>query len=184
MSNLSNNKNNSRNRNQKTPDRNNTSEIDSNKKEKLVTVTRCAKVVKGGRRFSFGALVIVGDQKGSVGLGKGKAKEVPDAVRKATQNANRNMVSVKLKGTTIPHDVTGAASGGRVLLRPACPGTGLKAGGPVRAVLECLGIQDVLTKSLGSNTPSSLVKATLDALKQLRSAEEIRKIRQFSSINA
>lgn len=149
----------------------------SNLTEKLVNLGRSAKVGKGGRRFSFRALVLVGNKEGSVGIGKGKAKEVPDAVKKATQSGSRRMDKVCLRGTTIPHPVIGKASGSRVLLKPACPGTGIKAGGAVRAVLECAGVKDIITKSLGSNTPDSLVQAVINALKQLRSKEDITRIR-------
>jgi small subunit ribosomal protein S5 len=147
-------------------------------KEKLVNLGRSSKSNKGGRRFSFNALVVVGNQKGSVGIGQGKAKEVPDAVQKATQRGGRQLHTICLSGTTIPHIVIGKASGSRVLLKPAAPGTGIKAGGAVRAVLENAGVQDILSKSLGSNNKGSLVKATLDALKQLRSREDMRRVRQ------
>lgn len=147
-------------------------------REKLVNLGRSSKSNKGGRRFSFNALVVVGNQKGSVGIGQGKAKEVPDAVQKATQRGSRQLHTICLSGTTIPHIVYGKASGSRVLLKPAAPGTGIKAGGAVRAVLENAGVQDILSKSLGSNNKGSLVKATLDALKQLRSREDMRRVRQ------
>jgi small subunit ribosomal protein S5 len=153
-------------------------ESQSNLKEKLVKVNRCAKVVKGGRRFGFSALVVTGDQDGNVGIGKGKAKEVPDAVRKATHDAKRNMVKVSRRGTTIPHAVMGQVGASRVFMGPAAKGTGIKAGGAVRAILECAGITDIITKSLGSNNPNVLVKATLDGLRQLRTAEHIQYVRQ------
>lgn len=145
--------------------------------EKVVHINRCAKVVKGGRRFSFSALVVVGDGKGSVGVGYGKAKEVPDCIRKGTDQAQKCMTVKQLKGNTIPHEVVGMHDGGKVILRPASPGTGVIAGGGVRAVLEACGIRDVLSKSLGSNNPGAMVFATLDALSKLRSAEQIRQMR-------
>ncbi len=141
--------------------------------EKVVHINRCAKVVKGGRRFTFSALVVIGDGKGNVGLGYGKAKEVPDAIKKASERAKKVMKPVSLKDGTIPHDVRGEFDGGIVLLRPASPGTGVIAGGGVRAVLEAVGIKDVLSKSLGSNNDMAMVNATLDALFQLRTAEAI-----------
>ena len=142
--------------------------------EKVVHINRCAKVVKGGRRFTFSALVVIGDGKGNVGLGYGKAKEVPDAIKKASERARKVMKPVSLKDNTIPHDVRGEFDGGIVLLRPASPGTGVIAGGGVRAVLEAVGIKDVLSKSLGSNNDMAMVNATLNALSQLRTAEAIR----------
>lgn len=141
--------------------------------EKVVHINRCAKVVKGGRRFTFSALVVIGDGKGNVGLGYGKAKEVPDAIKKASERARKVMEPVSLKDNTIPHDVRGEFDGGIVLLRPASPGTGVIAGGGVRAVLEAVGIKDVLSKSLGSNNDMAMVNATLNALFQLRTAEAI-----------
>jgi small subunit ribosomal protein S5 len=147
--------------------------------EKVVFVNRCAKVVKGGRRFSFAALVVVGDQKGNIGVGYGKANEVPDAIKKSTEHAKKRLVHVKLKGDTIPHDVFGQFDGGKVLLKPASPGTGLIAGGGVRAVLEAAGVKNVLTKSMGSNNHIAVVNATLDALRQLRLAEDIAVLRKI-----
>lgn len=145
--------------------------------EKVVHINRCAKVVKGGRRFSFSALVVVGNQKGEVGVGYGKAKEVPECIRKGTEQAKKNLVTIKLRGDTIPHHVLGEADGGKVLLRPASDGTGVIAGGGCRAVLESVGIKNILSKSLGSNNHLAMVKATMAALQQLRSHEEIHNIR-------
>ena len=149
--------------------------------EKVVHINRCAKVVKGGRRFSFAALVVVGDGAGNVGLGYGKAKEVPDAIKKATDRARGKMKSVSLKDNTIPHEVVGESDGGVVMLRPATPGTGVIAGGGVRAVLEAVGVKDVLSKSLGSNYDMAMVNATLAALYQLRTLETISKLRGKSA---
>ncbi len=146
--------------------------------EKVVFINRCAKVVKGGRRFSFSALAVVGDQKGNVGIGYGKANEVPDAIKKGTANAHKRMVNVKLKRHTIPHDVFGEYDGGRVLLKPATSGTGLIAGGGVRAVLEAAGIKNVLTKSMGSSNHIAVVHATLNGLRKLRLAQEIKDVRK------
>lgn len=145
--------------------------------EKVVHINRCAKVVSGGRRFSFSALVVVGDGKGRVGVGYGKAKEVPDAIRKGTERARANLEPINVKGTTIPHEVIGIFDGGQVVLRPATDGTGVVAGGGVRAVLEALGIHNILSKSLGSNNPAAMVNATLDGLRKLRSAEQIARIK-------
>lgn len=148
--------------------------------EKVVFINRCAKVVKGGRRFSFAALAVVGDGKGKVGIGYGKANEVPDAIKKGTANAHKHLVNVKLKGDTIPHDVFGQYDGGKVLLRPASPGTGLIAGGGVRAVLEAAGVKNILTKSMGSSNHIAVVHATLNGLQQLRLAENIAAVRKTS----
>jgi small subunit ribosomal protein S5 len=145
--------------------------------EKVVFINRCAKVVKGGRRFSFAALAVVGDGKGKVGIGYGKANEVPDAIKKGTANAHKHLVNVKLKGDTIPHDVMGEYDGGRVMLKPASPGTGLIAGGGVRAVLEAAGVKNILTKSMGSSNHIAVVHATLAGLQKLRLAEDITKAR-------
>jgi small subunit ribosomal protein S5 len=149
--------------------------------EKVVFINRCAKVVKGGRRFSFAALAVVGDGKGKLGIGYGKANEVPDAIKKSTAHAHKHMVNVKLKGDTIPHDVLGQYDGGKVLLKPASPGTGLIAGGGVRAVLEAAGVKNVLTKSMGSNNHIAVVHATLNGLLQLRLSEEISSLRTKAS---
>ena len=145
--------------------------------EKVVFINRCAKVVKGGRRFSFSALIVSGNHNGRVGIGFGKANEVSEAIRKATESAKKRMVNVAIHENTIPHEVLGQFGGGRVLLKPASPGTGVIAGGGVRAVIEAAGIRDVLAKSLGSSNPANVVKATLDALTTLRPKDEIFKIR-------
>ena len=145
--------------------------------EKVVHVNRCAKVVKGGRRFTFSALVVMGDGAGKVGLGFGKAKEVPDAIKKATDRAKKVMKTVSLKDNTIPHEVLGEYDGGIVMLRPASPGTGVIAGGGVRGVLEAVRLKDVLSKSLGSNNDMAMVNATLNALYQLRTADAINAVR-------
>ncbi|KAB2644965.1 MAG: 30S ribosomal protein S5 [Verrucomicrobia bacterium] len=145
--------------------------------EKVVFINRCAKVVKGGRRFSFSALIVCGNMRGKVGVGFGKANEVSEAIRKASEAANKAMISVSVGEKTIPHEVLGTHGGGRVLLRPASPGTGIIAGGGVRAVIEASGIRDILAKSLGSNNHANVVKATLDALSQLRPREEIYQLR-------
>src|ERR1700757_332909 len=145
--------------------------------EKVVFINRCAKVVKGGRRFSFSALIVAGDHDGSVGVGFGKANEVSEAIRKASEAARKSMEKVSLHENTIPHETIGEYGGGRVLLRPASPGTGVIAGGGVRAVVEAAGIKDVLAKSLGSSNHANVVKATLAALTQLRLREQIFKTR-------
>ncbi|MBO0477211.1 30S ribosomal protein S5 [Vagococcus sp. DIV0080] len=148
--------------------------------DRVVAINRVSKVVKGGRRMRFSALVVVGDRNGHVGFGTGKAQEVPEAIRKAVEDAKKNLIEVPMVGSTIPHEVIGSFCGGRILMKPAVAGSGVAAGGPVRAVLELAGISDITSKSLGSNTPVNVVRATVEGLNRLKRAEDVAELRGIS----
>lgn len=155
-------------------------QIDANKldlEERVVSINRVSKVVKGGRRMRFAALVVVGDKNGHVGFGTGKAQEVPEAIKKAVDNAKKNLIQVPFVGTTIPHEIIGRYGSGNVMMKPATEGTGVISGGPVRAVLELAGVGDILTKSHGASTPINVIRATINGLENLKTAEEVAKLR-------
>ena len=157
-----------------------TTHIDASKldlEDRVVAINRVTKVVKGGRRLRFAALVVVGDKNGHVGFGTGKAQEVPEAIRKAIEAAKTNIVEVPMVGTTLPHKVIGRHGGGNIILKPAAAGSGVSAGGPVRAILELAGVQDVSSKSVGSSAPINMIRATIDGIKQLKRAEDVAKLR-------
>ena len=162
------------------PERDNRSREENELRESMVALNRVSKTVKGGRIARFAAIMVVGDGNGNVGVGLGKAAEVPEAIRKGIEDAKKNMVTVSLKGTSIPHEVVGVFGAGKVLLKPAAPGTGIIAGGKVRMVLEAAGIKNIRAKCLRSNNPTNVVKATMEGLKELRTAEEVAKIRDIS----
>lgn len=163
--------------NQRKPRRNHV--VEKEFEERVVTINRVTKVVKGGRRFRFAALVVVGDKKGRVGFGTGKANEVPDAIKKAIEDAKKNLITIPIiHGSTIPHDVIGSYGAGEVVLRPASEGTGVIAGGPIRAVLELAGLSDVLSKCLGSRTPINMVRATIDGLSKLKTLNQVARLRE------
>ncbi|MCI1904012.1 30S ribosomal protein S5 [Enterococcus hirae] len=148
--------------------------------DRVVSINRVTKVVKGGRRLRFAALVVVGDRNGHVGFGTGKAQEVPEAIRKAIENAKKNLIEIPMVGSTVPHEVIGVFDGGRIMIKPAVAGAGVAAGGPVRAIMELAGVADVTSKSLGSNTPINVIRATVEGLKQLKRAEEVAQLRGVS----
>ena len=162
------------------PERENRSREENELRESMVALNRVSKTVKGGRIARFAAIMVVGDGNGNVGVGLGKAAEVPEAIRKGIEDAKKNMVHISLKGSTIPHEVVGVYGAGKVLLKPAAPGTGIIAGGKVRAILELAGIKNIRAKCLRSNNPTNVVKATMEGLKALRTAEEVAKIREIS----
>ncbi|MBI3544262.1 MAG: 30S ribosomal protein S5 [Deltaproteobacteria bacterium] len=159
------------------PNQRNSNSEDSEFEDRVIHINRCAKVVKGGRRFSFAAIVVVGDKKGQVGIGLGKASEVPEAIKKATKQARKNLIKVPLSGTTIPHEIIGHFGASRVLMKPAPEGSGVIASSSVRAILECAGIQNILTKSLKRDNPHNVVRATLVGLKNLRNFDVIARVR-------